>query len=73
MRTTQNDLENLTKATQTSQLLVSDIQDLHKSENAILSSVAYDLLKEAAELHLKLKRLSEAVEVESKKAEGVSI
>jgi len=66
--TTSHDLENFTKASQTSQLLLSDIQDLFKSENAIISCLADGLFKEAAELHRKLIRLADAVEVESKKA-----
>ncbi len=47
---TATDQENAEKAAQTAALLVSDLQELHRTGNPLLAKVAYDLLKEAAKL-----------------------
>lgn len=65
MTTQTQDLENSQKATQTAGLLMDDLRSLHKSNNQVLSTYAYDLLLEAVELKKKLDRLEHAVKLQA--------
>ena len=52
-----NDRERVVKSVQTADLLVQDLRDLVKSENPLLSDIALELLKPAAEVEQRLKRI----------------
>jgi hypothetical protein len=51
------DIENVTKALHSSQFLVSELQTLVKSENVLLSELAYRELANAAATRTNLERL----------------
>ena len=60
-----NDLENITKATHSTGFLLDELREVHKSDNAIISDVAYDLIAQAADVHKRLKRLLQAVQTQA--------
>lgn len=53
----EQDSENLSKASQTANLLVGDLKALTTSENPFLAEIATDLLASTAALELRLNRL----------------
>lgn len=52
------DIENLTKASHGSSLLVEDLKTLTGSSNPLLAELSVDMLKTAVELEQKLKRIA---------------
>ena len=56
------DLENVTKAAQTSELLCKDLAELVKSDNLLLSDIAFAELTIAANLRVRLERLQTNLE-----------
>ncbi len=54
---TTTDREKLTKAAQTSSLLMQDILDISRAENALLADIGYELLENMAAFHNRLGRL----------------
>ena len=53
-----SDIENLTKAEQTADLLTQDLRAVASSSSAMLSDAALDLLAKASELQKAIKRLN---------------
>lgn len=54
---TATERENVIKAAQCAALLVSDVKALTQSTNPLLNEIGLDVLKTAAELEQRLKRL----------------
>lgn len=61
-----NDLENVTKASQTAQLLFSDLHDLVLSDNLILSDIALAEIEIVQTLRQRLDRLALNIEAMDK-------
>jgi len=51
------DIENAEKAAQSAELLVRDLQALHRTDNPFLAELTYGLIETAATLKSKLDRL----------------
>jgi translation initiation factor 2 alpha subunit (eIF-2alpha) len=51
------DQEALVKSSHAASFLVQDLRDLMKSENPLLAEMVLDLLQQAVQLELKLKRI----------------
>jgi len=51
------DRKNVVKASQTANLLVQDLRELLHSDNPLLADIAMEILKQAAEVENRLKRL----------------
>ena len=51
------DNENVVKACQTANLLVQDLRAMLRSDNPLLADIAMEILKMAAEVENRLKRL----------------
>lgn len=66
-------LESLNKATQAANLTVSDIREAHKAairENLMAEILLLDLIKQAAELELRLQHIRDTAEAISKGAKS---
>jgi hypothetical protein len=61
---TAQDIENLTKATQTANQLFADLKAVESSESVLLSDAAMKLLEIVAQTEKKLKRLVMAAQVD---------
>ncbi len=62
---TTQDIENLTKAAQTANLLASDLRDVVLSKSALVSDVALNLLNTVSQVEKRLARLILAVDVKT--------
>ena len=51
------DQENVTKAVQTSDLLLQDLQSIVRSDNLLLADIAIELLEQSVKLQQRLNRL----------------
>jgi hypothetical protein len=67
---TAQDIENLTKAAQTANLLASDLRAVVSSESALVGDVALDLLEVVSQVEKRLARLIAAVDIETSQGGG---
>jgi hypothetical protein len=58
------DTERLVKAYQSANLFVQDLQELGKADDFLLANIAEELLKQAAQLELRLLRIKRVTHTE---------